>query len=595
MGRALYRLLPEDVYDRQPVTGGDGRFMLVADIRVDNREALLPSLGLTLAEASLLSDAALLMRAYERWQEKLIDHVVGDFAFALWDEADKSLLLVRDALGQRPLHYFLGKGFIAFASMPRALWALEGIEPGLDAQRIAEFVADLRLPDSGTYFAGIERVLPGEIVRLSACGVKKRRYWQPSFKPIRFARDDDYVQAMREQLDAATRSRLRGAEKLVASHLSGGWDSSAVTATAARLMAPTGGQVLAFTSAPREGFDGPVPRGRVADESPFAGMTAALYPNVEHIIARDRRLSPLSLLPEMHHFYHHPVRQLDSGPWWSDINKMARSRGTQVMLIGHYGNLTINAAGLGLLADLIRTGKFISWWREARLSVAKSPARWRGVFANSLGPWLPAPAWSFLRRKYFGASPLENTPYLLNREWAHRVDATDKPGRDGRPARNSYQVRYQLMRDWDQGYARKGSLGGWGIDERDPLADRRLIEFCLSLPHDQLLKNGVTRPLARAALADRLPSSLQGAPRGLQGAGWYESLKRDEMAAHVARIGDCSLSSSILDVDRLQHMIDHWPQGSWNDHLVVQEYRQGLAMAVAAGHFIRTMGGARLE
>jgi hypothetical protein len=67
------------------------------------------------------------------------------------------------------------------------------------------------------------------------------------------------------------------------------------------------------------------------------------------------------------------------------------------------------------------------------------------------------------------------------------------------------------------------------------------------------------------------------------------------MAAHVEQIRACPLSSSILDVDRLQHMIDHWPQGNWNDHLVVQEYRQGLAMAVAAGHFIRTMGGAETQ
>jgi len=78
-------------------------------------------------------------------------------------------------------------------------------------------------------------------------------------------------------------SRLRGAQGCVGSHLSAGLDSGAVATSAARLLAPDGGRVVAFTAVPRAGYDGPVPHGRLGDEGPLAAEVAALYPNIEHV------------------------------------------------------------------------------------------------------------------------------------------------------------------------------------------------------------------------------------------------------------------------------------------------------------------------
>jgi asparagine synthase (glutamine-hydrolysing) len=90
LGRNLFRLLPEDVHDRGPVRSEDGRRILVADVRIDNRDELADQLGC----GTTLSDAAVLMRALEHWGEAALDHVIGDFAFAYWD-GDR-LLLARD-------------------------------------------------------------------------------------------------------------------------------------------------------------------------------------------------------------------------------------------------------------------------------------------------------------------------------------------------------------------------------------------------------------------------------------------------------------------------------------------------------------------
>jgi asparagine synthase (glutamine-hydrolysing) len=141
--------------------------------------------------------------------------------------------------------------------------------------------------------------------------------------------------------------------------------------------------------------------------------------------------------------------------------------------------------------------------------------------------------------------------------------------------------------DW--GEHRKGILGGWGLDKRDPTADPRLIDFCLNLPLDMLMKDGVRRPLARAALADRVaPAVLDERRKGYQGADWHQGLGRD--LAGIARLLDAiaadETASRLIDVERLRRSVSHWPSGGWDDPRIVGEYRIALLKGLTAGHFI---------
>ena len=175
--------LPEDIHDRQPLHSADGRLTLVADVRLDNREDLSSALGLSSADAGRLCDAAILLAALERWDEEALDRLVGDFAFALWDSRAQRLLLARDFLGQRPLHYHCGKGFFALASMPKGLHALPDIPYAPDEQAMAEFVVLMPQIGSRSFFKGIERVEAGHYVSVTRDGLTSRCYWQPSEQP----------------------------------------------------------------------------------------------------------------------------------------------------------------------------------------------------------------------------------------------------------------------------------------------------------------------------------------------------------------------------------------------------------------------------
>src|SRR5258707_15697741 len=85
VGRRLHRLLPEDAFGRQPLLGAGGRLVLVADLRLDNREDLQRALNIPSDRSRTLCDTAILLAAWERWEEECFDQLVGNYAFALWD------------------------------------------------------------------------------------------------------------------------------------------------------------------------------------------------------------------------------------------------------------------------------------------------------------------------------------------------------------------------------------------------------------------------------------------------------------------------------------------------------------------------------
>jgi asparagine synthase (glutamine-hydrolysing) len=151
---------------------------------------------------------------------------------------------------------------------------------------------------------------------------------------------------------------------------------------------------------------------------------------------------------------------------------------------------------------------------------------------------------------------------------------------------NGYDERVHIIRNGDAGTFRKGGLAGEGIDERDPLADRRLIEFSLRIPPEHLYWNGVARPLARAALSDRLPKAvLDLKVRGLQAADWAVRFAQAEAREMLEEVSKSSTVQEILDVNRMRQAIDHWPTKDWNQRTVHFQYRVALIGALSAGMF----------
>jgi len=594
IGRRLFATLPEDAHDRGPVIGGGGRWTLVADVRLDARDELCEELGIDPAEADGMSDAAVIMRSIERWEEDAIPKLVGDFAIILWDAQDHRLILARDFLGNRPLHYHHSPGFFAVASMPKGLHALPEVPREPNERAVAEFIGMFPEHGSSSYFRHVERVVPGEILVFSAQGIRRRDFWDFPYKPLRL-RDQEYVEAVREVFDRAVAARLRGAGNKIAAHLSGGLDSSAVAATAARV-AGTDRQVIAFTAAPPENFKQPAFPNRFNDESAHAAELAAMYPNIEHVIVRAGGKSPLAALDRNFFLLDRPLLNLCNGVWVDEILELAKARGLQVLLTGDMGNMTTSYDGFETLAQLLAGGRFWRLVRQAAL-LNRNGMAVRTIAGRLLGAFLPRAVWEAAYR-------LRGQNFDITNYTALSRDCADKLERDARalgisnsrqPWRNNFAVRKTFLRRTDLGNHLKGALGGWGVDLRDPTSDQRVVELCLSIPPEQFIKGGQTRSLARRAFADRLPQSIVRETRsGYQGADWHVGLRSDWDAVrdetdHMARL---PTAAAIIDVDRLRRLVEAVDEVDWTSRQAESSYRLALLRGISGSHFLRRASGA---
>ncbi|HYD38982.1 MAG TPA: asparagine synthase-related protein [Allosphingosinicella sp.] len=590
-GRRLYRLLAEDEFDRQPLTSDDGRFVLVADLRIDNRDELISGLAIGSAAGGRLSDSALLLRGCLAWGEDVLLRMIGDFAFALWDGRDRTLLLARDTAGERPLHYRRGDGYLAFASMAAPLARLPGERFDVDEDKLAGFVADLPPGGRRSFFAEVSALEPGHCARVTEGEVAVRRYWEPRRTPLHLGRPEDYGEALREQLDAAVERRLRRGSGGIGSQLSSGLDSSAVTTSAAVLLAGRGEPLLAFTSAPREGFAGRVVAGRIGDESAIAATTAALHANIDHRIVRPAGDSALALLGTSHRLAGQPVGHVCNNLWWQAINRRAGAAGVRVMLTGEVGNFTISAGlGIDTLGDLVRTGAWRRWWREARALIRSRQFGPLQALNASFGPWLPEGLYARLR----SVRP-EPPPFVAPARRLEMRSRLERAGWGAGPPSDSGARRWTLLRMADPGNYRKRSLAEWGIEERDPTNDRRLVEFCFSLPTEALLDQGVRRPALRRALAGRVPPGLLDQRlRGYQMPDWYEQITSEEVRRFAAAEAAPGLAASMIDLEEMEAAARSWPRSGWEQRSVIYRYRMQLLRTLAAASFVNMVRSGRL-
>jgi asparagine synthase (glutamine-hydrolysing) len=518
--------------------------------------------------------------------------LVGEFAFAFWSEAKQELLLGRDFLGMRPLHFHRGKGFFAFASMPSGLHAMEDVPYELDVDFMIHSLALAPLADGRSYFRGVERVEPGHLVKVTRSSLRQISYWHPSGPPSRAAQPEEYVEELRALFDCAVRAQLRGSADVVAAQLSAGLDSSAVTATVAREHAP--GKVVAFTAVPRPGFDGPSPPGSIANEGGLAAATARLYDNVEHVLVPGTGESPLKWLDHNFLYQQQPMANLTNASWGQAINRAAKQRGAKTIFKGVLGNITVSYAGLEWLPYLLSQGRLKEASLHAR-DLARNGVPLGSIGAKFLAPFAPPPLWQLLRRISGRAVGLASHSAVHKGSLARLASEADRRRLSGLPSNDPLAARLSALRYGDAGgNAYKGALAEWGLSIRDPTTDRRIVEYCLATPPSEFVRDGVPRSLARRAFADRLPAEVANwRKRGCQSADWYEALSeaRGEIGEEIEAFLRCDTAREALDPEWFQETISSWPSTGWGSQKVYRRYRIGLLRGVSAGHFMRKVAG----
>ncbi len=585
--------------DRRLAVVDDGRALFAAFARLDNREELGTALGFTRAERENTADPILLKKMLERWGDAGVARCLGTFAFARWQPAERCLMLGRDCLGNHTLLFHHAGRALFFSNSIATLLALPDVPRRIDELALANFLALNPRHPTRTLYCGIERVPNRTLVTVDRADVRRRYYWAPNFgAPPPYRRDEDYVERARELFDQAVAAVTADVAD-VAISTSGGLDSSAIAATVARLGSVK--RITCYTLLPPADLHVDVGPDEYASEQDKIETLARMYPALElRLLAPDRPHA----LDEDDTRYFARASLPSFGPsilgWAAFLKDAVIAAGHPVQLEGRGGNLGLTWKGNCSLLALLRGRQ---WGTFAREFVAVARNNKHGLartFASDiLWPGAPDSLRRFGHRlrgrdvigisHHSALNPDFIAEHGLVRQWQDEAF-------DGWHMFNGWQpARHRARRLFDHYHAHRDTIH-WldDIDVRAPLADRRLLEFALSVPEPLYRRNGVPRSFARAVFADRLPREiLSEQRRGAVGGAWFRRLteKRPSIAAEIERLENSATARRLIDLPRLKRLVDQWPADEHAAQLRLVDYELALSRGIHVGRFIRWVEG----
>jgi asparagine synthase (glutamine-hydrolysing) len=495
---------------RQPITNEDGSVVVVCNGEIYNYRELAEGLRARGHRFRSGSDVEVLVHLYEERGPDFVRLLRGMFAFALWDERKRRLVLGRDRLGIKPLHFTSDGHRLLFASEIKAL-LVGGAERRLDLEALHHYLTLSYVPAPWTVYAGVHKLLPGHLLIVEGGQFRLERYWQLEYSPAPEDVATTYwVEALRERLDDAVRSHLVS-DVPVGVFLSGGLDSATVLSF-----------MRDHVSGPIQTFSVGFPEGSF-NELGRARATAKRFETDHHEMVLPASLG--DVVPSLIEAFDEPFADSSAIPVYY-LSRFARER-VKVVLSGEGGDEIF--AGY----ETYVASKLAHWYRQlpgplartlipavvrrlpvshrrvsfdyrakrfvhgALLPAARAHLSWKEIFSDDAKAVLYArhgnghTATGALFTDLWAACP--------STDWLTRLLHVDT--HLGLPDDMLTKVDRTTM--------------AHALEARVPLLDHRLVEFMAAVPSTLKLRGLRTKYLLRRTVADRLPRPvLRGPKRG---------------------------------------------------------------------------------
>ena len=493
---------PESQFDDQPHR--DDGLVVAGDVRLDNRNELFETLDVD-GERGRVPDSHLLLAAYRRWGERCPERLIGSFAFVVWDADKEAFFCARDRFGVKPLYVYDGDDAFVVASEMKALLAFPFVPSAVDEVKIGDFLEGTFHDKERTFYRSLRRLPPAHAATIQADDTEERRYWDlDATRTVTLESDAAYEGRFRELLDQAVDCRLRSSGT-VGTALSGGLDSSSITVTARELL-PAQQLLPTFSNV----YDD-IPS---ADEREFIESVTSRDGYSPHYVFLD----DVGLFEDREGMFEHydlpPHDTMHHGIW--ERVKRADHVGVDVLLEGALGD-SATGYGLGLFAELLRTGRWRHLRRETRaMADMLDVAPRRVLFHHAVKPLVPDAVRHVHSKVHgYGGVYAPDNP-TLDPEFVDRIGLRDRlrdAGDEGSVLRETARRRQRrsLLYGMIPASLEMTDLAfaAFGLEPRYPFTDKRLVEFSLAMPPSQQLLDGWTRSIVRRSLSDILPEKVR--------------------------------------------------------------------------------------
>lgn len=593
-------ITPESIGEELPYYDYEKQLAITADAIIDNREELFSKLQINDIHRTKITDSELILLAYYKWEEEAPKFLIGDFAFAIWDERKQKLFAARDFSGNRTLYFFKNDKRFAFCTAITPLFSLPYVKKSLNEAWLAEFLAipvNFESTDSSsTVYKDIKQIPPSHSITIEGSQIKFRRYCTlMDEEKLSLKSNAEYEEAFRDVFQTAVTSRLRTRLK-VGAHLSGGLDSGSVVSLASRTLSKENKKLHTFSYIPISNFKDWSPKSRVADERPFIKSTVTHVGNIEDNYFDFEDKSPFSEIDEWLDILEMPYKFYENSFWLKGIYEQASKQGIGILLNGQRGNWTVSwGPALDYQAKLLRRGSLGKFLRELHLY-----SRNIGVERSRVFPVVAKKAFPKLNR-LTSSEDIVPYPILINQDFAkkfnvyskleeHDVDTT------GLLNKSAYEIRktqFEHPYYWSINgtYTTKLSLYH-SLWDRDPTNDLRVVRFCLSVPETQFVQNGQDRSLIRRATEGLLPDNirLNQRTRGLQGADGIQRMTADWdlFMSEMELVIKSDFISEYLDIGVIKSAMERLKDNALPEYVFHDDFRI-LIRSLIIYRFIRKL------
>lgn len=582
-GHALLKVTVESLYEKMPLWDDDIKVLFTAAARLDNREELCDIFDIPSSERAQVADGKLMFKAYKKWGENACKYIFGDWSFAAWHSKERRLFLGRDHLGNTGLFYYFKPPLVVFASSPSAILTHPAVTSQLDELKLASNLG-LEVPkdSSRTFWKDIYYLPAAHHVTFSGDKRHVDKFWDlANISPLRLSNDASYVEGFLEHFRRAVSVRLNSFRP-IGTQLSCGLDSSAVTALAARELKQQNKALVAYTSVPLHSAEKLFPN-RITNEWSLANSVAVLYDNVEHIAISSADVTPLAAVRRSLDITKTPLHAAANMTWIISLHEHARKRDIGVLLTGQLGNGGISwSGGIGYIFNLFANHSWrrglqalTSWknyhgysWRRALKSQILRPILLplRSAYRNFFHPtFYSFPQVDFMKKLGVKAGQME--PQHLD-PLTERMLTIIRNGTMVGPISHSFGSYYHM-------------------EQRDPTADVRLLEFCMAIPDEQNTFNGGERMMVRRSMEGIVPDGVRwNIVRGMQSADLLYRLDNQhlEVTKQLAQLQYINEVTQYVDIHA---MTESWNRMTTSPSAAVTHLAECLMRGFSTAYFLQ--------
>ncbi|MGZ3425255.1 MAG: asparagine synthase (glutamine-hydrolyzing) [Polyangia bacterium] len=549
---------------RQPLANEDETVWIVFNGEIYNHVALRKELIARGHRFRTHSDTEAIVHAYEEWGADCAKRLRGMFAFAIWDDRQQRLTLVRDRLGIKPLYYSQLAGDLVFGSEIKSLLAVPNVDGAVDDDALSAYLALRYVPAPLTMFRGVKKLPPASVLTWQAGRIGIQRYWDLADVATRDDAPPTEAEAtadLRERIDYVTKLRLMS-EVPVGAFLSGGLDSTLITAAMLKA-ADARGALKTFSVGYAEDD------AQSEDELAYARMAADAL-GTEHHELRVTMREAADALPKIIWHLDEPVADPACVPLYflsrrarQEVTVVLSGEGADEALGGYYiyrrmarleslrQRLGAGGPALSFAGELLSMVPHDKIRRAARLFGRPLEDSYRGVsraFDDDLAAQLT-------RQTLHGTDTADVVQSLLQPHW----DAT----RGMTPLRRMLYLDSRVWLPDDLLVKADKMTMAHAIELRVPFLDHELMEHAWSLPDHLKIHNGVGKALLRKAAVGRVPQAILDRPKmgfGTPTAAWLRGGMRELM--NDALTDSRSLARDRFDLSLIRTLCDRHQAGA---------------------------------